>query len=185
MYYGQEIGMVTTPPKTLADVRDPDGIRGWPKYKGRDGERTPMQWNTGKNAGFSTAAKTWLPIPPSYKTVNVQVESGQPDSLLNWYKHLTQLRRDNPALHAGQNIMVDTSDPNVLSYLRKNPGTGPSVLVAMNFTDQPHTVSYSLQAQGIQQTRATALLEDQGVDKDVDLNRVVLPPFAVFIGEVQ
>ena len=48
MYYGQEIGMVTTPPKTLAEVQDPDGIRGWPKYKGRDGERTPMQWNPGK-----------------------------------------------------------------------------------------------------------------------------------------
>jgi alpha-glucosidase len=185
MYYGQEIGMVTTPPKTLAEVQDPDGIRGWPNYKGRDGERTPMQWDTGKNAGFSTDAKTWLPIPPSYKTVNVQVESGQPDSLLNWYKHLIALRAENPALHDGQNIMVDTADPNVLSYLRKNPGTGPSVLVAMNFTDQPRTVSYHLQAQGIHKTRATALLADQGVKKNVDLSHLVLPPFAVFIGEVQ
>ena len=185
MYYGQEIGMVTTPPKTLAEVQDPDGIRGWPKYKGRDGERTPMQWDPGKNAGFSTAAKTWLPIPASYKTVNVQAESGQPGSLLNWYKRLIQLRQDNPALRAGQNIMVNTSDPNVLSYLRKNPGAGPSVLVAMNFTDQPHTVSCRLQAQGIHKTHATALLADQGVDKNVDLNHVVLPPFAVFIGAVQ
>jgi len=185
MYYGQEIGMVTTPPKTLAEVKDPDGIRGWPKYKGRDGERTPMQWDPGKNAGFSTAAKTWLPIPASYKTVNVQVESGQPDSLLNWYKHLIDMRADNPALRDGQNIMVDTSNPNVLSYLRKNPGAGPSVLVTMNFTDQPHTVSYNLQAQGIQGTHASALLADQGVAKDIDLNHVTLPPFAVFIGTVQ
>ena len=185
MYYGQEIGMVTTPPKTLAEVKDPDGIRGWPKYKGRDGERTPMQWDSGKNAGFSTAAKTWLPIPASYKTVNVQVESGEPDSLLNWYKHLLTMRAENPALRDGQNIMVDTSNPDVLSYLRKIPGAGPSVLVAMNFTDESHTLSYNLQAQGIQSTHATALLADQGVEKDVDLNHVTLPPFAVFIGAVQ
>ena len=185
MYYGQEIGMVTTPPKTLAEVQDPDGIRGWPKYKGRDGERTPMQWDPGKAAGFSTAAKTWLPIPASYKTVNVQVESGQPDSLLNWYKHLITMRAQNPALRDGQNIMVDTSNPDVLSYLRKNPGAGPSVLVAMNFTDQPHTLSYSLQAEGIHSAHATALLADQGAEKDVDLKHLILPPFAVFIGAVQ
>ena len=185
MYYGQEIGMVTTPPRTLADVKDPAGIRGWPRYKGRDGERTPMQWDTGKNAGFSTAAKTWLPIPASYKTVNVQVESAQPDSLLNWYKRLIDMRATNPALHRGQNVMVNTSDSSVLSYLRKNPGHGPSVLVAMNFTAQPHTVSYNLQSQGIHGHRATALLEDGGVKKTVDLGSVTLPPFAVFIGSVQ
>lgn len=144
-----------------------------------------MQWDPGKNAGFSTAAKTWLPIPASYNTVNVQVESGQPDSLLNWYKHLIAMRAENPALRDGQNIMVDNSNANVLSYLRKNPGAGPSVLVAMNFTDQPHTVSYNLRAQGIQTTQAMALLADQGAEKNVDLRRMVLPPFAVFIGTVQ
>ncbi len=185
MYYGEEIGMVTTPPRTKAEVQDPVGKTGWPKYKGRDGERTPMQWDSGKNAGFSTADRTWLPIPPSYKAVNVQVESGEPDSLLNWYKQLISLRVNNPALHDGQNIMVNTSDSNVLSYVRKNPGSGPSVLVAMNFTDQPRTVSYNLPRQGIGGHRATALLEDGGVGKEIDLNNVVLPPFAVFIGEIR
>jgi alpha-glucosidase len=185
MYYGQEIGMVTTPPKTLAEVKDPAGIRGWPKYKGRDGERTPMQWTAGKNAGFSTASKTWLPIPESYKTTNVQVESANPDSLLNWYKLLIHLRATNPALRDGQNIMVDTSNPDVLSYLRKNPGNGPSVLVAMNFTAQPRTVSYDIGAQGVHGEQAIVLAESGGVSKIVDLRRVALPPFAVLIGEVQ
>ena len=144
-----------------------------------------MQWDPRKNAGFSTAAKTWLPIPASYKTVNVQVESGQPDSLLNWYKRLIAMRAENLALRDGQNIMVDSSNADVLSYLRRNPGAGPSVLVAMNFTDQPYTVSYNLQAEGVHSTHATALLADQGMAKDVDLHHVVLPPFAVFIGSVQ
>ncbi len=80
MYYGQEIGMHTTTPTRREDVRDPIGITGWPKKKGRDGERTPMQWTPGPQAGFSTNPHTWLPIPPSYKTINVAVESKDPNS---------------------------------------------------------------------------------------------------------
>ncbi|HEX4022359.1 MAG TPA: alpha-glucosidase [Acidobacteriaceae bacterium] len=185
MYYGQEIGMVTTPPKTRAEVQDPIGKTGWPKNKGRDGERTPMQWTPGKDAGFSTANKTWLPVAPDYKTVDVQVEAANPNSLYNWYKTLIAMRRDNPALRDGSNIMLNTSDPNVLSYLRKNPGAGSSVLVAMNFTAQPHTVSFDLKDQGIAGTSAQTLLQNGGVAKRVFLNRVTLPPFAVFIGQVQ
>src|SRR5215471_8065515 len=55
MYYGEEIGMRTTPPTRKEDVQDPIGKIGWPVEKGRDGERTPMQWDTTKGAGFSTA----------------------------------------------------------------------------------------------------------------------------------
>ncbi|MGA2904483.1 MAG: alpha-amylase family glycosyl hydrolase, partial [Candidatus Korobacteraceae bacterium] len=51
MYYGQEIGMKTTPPTRREDVKDPIGRTGWPKEKGRDGERTPMQWDESKDAG--------------------------------------------------------------------------------------------------------------------------------------
>jgi alpha-glucosidase len=185
MYYGEEIGMVTTPPKTRAEVQDPVGKIGWPKKKGRDGERTPMQWNTGKNAGFSTAGHTWLPVPPSYQTVNVETESRDPDSLLNWYKTLIALRAGNPALKLGSNIMVNPTDPNVLSYLRKNPASGPSVLVAMNFTAQPRTVSYQLKDQGIEGATARTLAESGGVAQTVELDHVTLPPFAVLVAEVQ
>ena len=185
MYYGQEIGMVTTPPKTKAEVRDPAGLVGWPKYKGRDGERTPMQWNAGKDAGFSTAAETWLPVAPDYKTVNVQVESNESGSLYDWYKALIAMRRDNPALRDGDNIMLNRSDPNVLSYLRKNPGNGPSVLVAMNFTALPRTVSFDLKKHGIGRETAKTLLQDSSIPASVSLDRLQLPPFAVFIGQVQ
>ncbi len=185
MYYGQEIGMVTTPPKTRAEVQDPRGKLGWPKQKGRDGERTPMQWNTGKNAGFSTADHTWLPVPPNYHTVNVATESQEPGSLLNWYKALIALRRSNPALRNGSNIMVNTSDPHVLSYLRKDPADGASVLVAMNFTAQARTVAYHLKAQGIEGSKARTLAENGGVGKTVSLQHVTLPPFAVLVAEVE
>ncbi len=64
VYYGDEIGMKTTPPPRKQDVKDPIGIIGWPKEKGRDGERTPMQWDGSANAGFTSGAP-WLPVPPS------------------------------------------------------------------------------------------------------------------------
>ena len=65
--------MPTTTPTRKEDVKDPIGITGWPKEKGRDGERTPMQWTAGPQAGFSTNPNTWLPIPSNYKTINVAV----------------------------------------------------------------------------------------------------------------
>ncbi len=53
MYYGDEIGMKTTPPTRVEDVKDPVGRTGWPNDKGRDGERTPMQWDGSPEAGFT------------------------------------------------------------------------------------------------------------------------------------
>ncbi len=58
MYYGEELGMPTTQPIRVEDVKDPIGITGWPAEKGRDGERTPMQWDGSPQSGFSTNAKT-------------------------------------------------------------------------------------------------------------------------------
>jgi alpha-glucosidase len=63
MYYGEELGMRTTDPVRIEDVHDPVGKLGWPMEKGRDGERTPMQWNASSGAGFTTSPKPWLPIP--------------------------------------------------------------------------------------------------------------------------
>jgi alpha-glucosidase len=60
MYYGDELGMKTTPPTRVEDVKDPIGKIGWPEEKGRDGERTPMQWNGSLEAGFTTSDKPWL-----------------------------------------------------------------------------------------------------------------------------
>lgn len=67
LYYGKEIGMENNNPRRKEDVQDPIGKIGWPKEIGRDGERAPMQWTNGKNAGFSEA-KPWLPVPLSHVT---------------------------------------------------------------------------------------------------------------------
>ena len=116
MYYGDEIEMATTVPTSKEQVRDPIGITGWPKEKGRDGERTPMQWNSSTSAGFSTNPNTWLPVAPDYKHVNVEAESRDPDSMLNWYKKLIALRRGNSAIRHGEMTMLETDNKNVVAW---------------------------------------------------------------------
>jgi alpha-glucosidase len=184
MYYGEELGMPTTTPTRKEDVKDPIGITGWPQEKGRDGERTPMQWTAGKQAGFSTDPKTWLPIPPSYKTINVAVESKDPASELNWWKQLIALRRSNPALHEGAQTMLDTTNPSVLSYVRIERGA--TVVVAMNCTGTPQTISLDLSNTGVKGTKATTLLTDDPTLKSAtSLTQVTLAPYASWIASVQ
>ncbi|MGA2636102.1 MAG: alpha-glucosidase [Terracidiphilus sp.] len=181
-YYGDEIGMKTTPPTRKEDVKDPIGIIGWPKEKGRDGERTPMQWDSSVNASFTTAAaKPWLPVPPSASTINAQAEKINPNSLLAWYRSLIHLKKTNPALARGENVMLDTSNTKVLSWLRQASGA-PAVVVSVNFTADPHTVSLTVPgASG----KAKTLLKTPGAADPVSLNQIVLGPYGVYIGEVQ
>ena len=183
MYYGDEIGMPTTEPTTKAQVRDPIGISGWPAEKGRDGERTPMQWNSSTAAGFSTNARTWLPVASDYKQVNVETESQEPDSMLNWYKRLIALRRTNPALHSGSMKMLDTENPSVVAWTRSAPNS-KSVVVACNFTAAPQIVSLEAALGGLAKTGATLASSGGPQRSSVDLNAVSLPPFGSIIAEV-
>ncbi len=184
MYYGDEIGMKTTPPTRIEDVKDPVGRTGWPNDKGRDGERTPMQWDGSPEAGFTTSDKPWLPVPDTYKTVNVAEEVRDDDSLLNWYKQLIQLRRDNPALHSGKLTLLNTTDAKVLSWVRQTPGQ-PAVVVACNFTAEPQQFRFDLSQQGISSKQAKTLMKTPGSRDPASLDDVNLPPFGVYIGQVQ
>ncbi|MFL6257751.1 MAG: alpha-glucosidase [Pyrinomonadaceae bacterium] len=136
LYYGEEIGMTTTEPKTIDEVRDPVGRRYWPANKGRDGERTPMQWDATVNAGFTTGSP-WLPVPPSYRQRNVDAQERDANSLLSFYRRLTALRRRSPALLDGDYGSVNR-DPNVFAYFRL--ARTQAALVALNMSGEPQTV---------------------------------------------
>jgi alpha-glucosidase len=186
MYQGEELGQPTTTPTRREDVKDPIGITGWPKEKGRDGERTPMQWTPGPQAGFSSNPHTWLPIPPSFKTINVQSEEQDPNSQLVWYEHLIALRRSNHALHDGALTMLDPSNPSVLSYIRTTAPGQPAVVVALNFTAEAQTVSLNLSGTGVAGKQVKTLLTDQpSLQSTTTLENVTLPPFASWIASVQ
>ncbi len=182
-YYGDEIGMKTTPPKRKEDVKDPIGITGWPKEKGRDGERTPMQWDASANAAFTTGTP-WLPVPPSAATINVKAEEGDPNSLLSWYKALIRLKKTVPAFENGANIMLDTENTKVLSWMRQARGA-PQVVVSVNFTAEPQTVNLTIGGAGMQAQKLRTLLKTPGAADPVALNRIVLGPYGVYIGEVR
>ncbi len=182
MYYGEEIGMENNDPLRREDVKDPIGRVGWPQGKGRDGERTPMQWDDSPNAGF-TRGRPWLPVPPSYKTVNVASELKDPSSVLQVYRKLLALRRENRALLDGDYVALNENDANVLSYLRRYKNE--AVLVVLNMSSQPQPVSFDLGAQGFPAKKARTLLTtmDTG-SKNRALSRLSMEPFSVYIGAV-
>ena len=185
MYYGQEIGMRTTPPIRKEDVQDPIGKIGWPEEKGRDGERTPMQWDNSKDSGFSTANHTWLPIPPSAAEHNVSVESRDPHSILSFYKRLLALRQSEPALRDGSYLSLDREDPNVLAYLRRNRGKGDSVLVVLNMSTEPRTVKLALARFGFKTSSAKTLLAVPEIGQESEfLAHFTIPPFGVLVESV-
>jgi alpha-glucosidase len=184
-YYGAEIGMVTTTPTRREDVRDPVGRTQWPQNKGRDGERTPMQWTPGPQAGFSTNPNTWLPIPPSAASTNVQTEQKQTDSLLNWYKALIALRRSSPAMRDGGVTIVDEKNANVLSFIRTAPAGAKPVLVVMNLTANTQTANIQLQDAGLKSSVPRTLLASPGFQTPTSLGSMSVPPYSVWIATIE
>jgi alpha-glucosidase len=177
IYYGEEIGMKTTPPTRREDVKDPIGRKGWPKEKGRDGERTPMQWDDSANAGFSKGTP-WLPVPPTYKTHNVAEESKDPDSVLEFYKSVLKLRHTNAALLNGKYKAINEQDANVLSYLRVDGDQ--AVVVALNMSDAPRKVSVDLKRRGFASIKDLLTTEKSAARGQ----EISLQPFGVYIGEL-
>jgi alpha-glucosidase len=178
LYYGEEIGMQNNDPKSKEDVHDPQGKIGWPNEKGRDGERTAMQWTAAVNGGFSKA-KPWLPVPPSATTHNVATESADPASILNFYKRLLDLRHHEKALLEGEYIPLDENNPNVLSFLRRV--NNEAVLVVLNMSVTAQKVTLDLAPQGFAAASHAVLLTNgsgttrsQGADINVE-------PFTAYI----
>ena len=135
MYYGDEIGMqdVLVPPER---VQDPQEKNEPGKGLGRDPERTPMQWDTSPNAGFTTGT-SWLPIADDFGRVNVETERADPDSMLSLYRRLIDLRQSEPALRVGSYAPV-TAKETVLAYVRE--ASDRTFLVAVNLGHGPGVI---------------------------------------------
>ena len=133
LYYGEEIGMRDIPISSKDQVLDPIGKKYWPIYKGRDGCRSPMQWDGAAHAGFcSPGARPWLPVHPAYPERNVHNQLADPDSLLNFYRRLIAVRRASPALSEGLFLPLTHGARFILAYLRQT--AEQTVLVVLNFS---------------------------------------------------
>lgn len=135
--YGEEIGMVDVPiPKELE--QDPFGIR--VPGLGRDPYRTPMQWTSDPNAGFSDpdAPSLWLPLADNYKENNVEVELKDPASILNLYRRLIAYRQATPALFRGDYLPRDDVPGDCYVFVRQYEDERR--LVALNFSGMDRNI---------------------------------------------
>lgn len=130
-YFGEELGLEDVH-LSWEDTIDPAGCNTnstiYEKYS-RDPVRTPMPWNAETNAGFSTAAKTWLPLSPDYKTKNVVQQKADAKSHLKIFQKLTKLRREEAALKSRDINMTVVN--NALVYTRQAK-YGDVLVIALN-----------------------------------------------------
>lgn len=182
LYYGEELGMQNRDPETKEEVKDPIGLLGWPEEKGRDGERTPMQWNATENAGFSTV-RPWLPVSNNYKSHNVETESKKPGSILNFYNDLIKLRKENSALKEGEYIALARDQEHVLAYARKSQDR--TVIVALNMSAAGQTLSLPPEVFKAGRQARVLLASPEQESASVDLEKMSLAPYAVLIAELE
>ncbi|AKQ45633.1 alpha-amylase [Rufibacter radiotolerans] len=133
IYYGEEIGMRDVP-IPFEEVQDPQGLNMPDKNLSRDPARTPMQWDTSENAGFTTA-KPWLRLGRSFHRENVLVQQEDEYSMLTLYRRLLQLRKQEPALAIGSYTPI-YSDTQIVSYLRQAEGHD-SFFILLNLSHRP------------------------------------------------
>lgn len=172
IYYGEEIGM-TCERIARQDLQDPLGQRGWPILKGRDAERTPMQWDDSAYAGFSKA-KPWLPVNSDYTVKNVQAQSKEKDSLLQFYKRLIWLRKRYQALSIGEISFIKKEPKNVLAYQRCSQAE--TITIVLNFTNR----SESLDLPYLTKV-GTLLGTHRGEGEEVSIHPLKIQPYEVLL----
>lgn len=107
--------------------------------KTRDNARTPMQWDTTEQAGFTTG-KPWIKVNPNYTEINAAEQVDRENSIFNYYRKLIQLRKELPVLTDGKFTMLDMDHNQIFAYLRDNGED--KLLVVCNFYG--NTVDYAV-----------------------------------------
>ncbi|KAM4694521.1 amino acid transporter heavy chain SLC3A1 [Discoglossus pictus] len=127
IYYGEELGMVDDP----AANNENTNISA--EYdKSEYPEKTPMQWNSDINAGFSESKETWLTVNPNYQELNVEMQKNDTHSTLNLYREINLLRKKELPLHRGW-LCYLLNDANVFAYVRELDGLNKVFMIVLNF----------------------------------------------------
>ena len=134
IYQGEELGL---PEADVAfdDLQDPYGIEFWPEFKGRDGCRTPMVWeSSNSHGGFSSAPRTWLPVSHDHVHMSVGEQENDPSALVHHYRRAIAFRAAHPAIIVGDHDKVQSSG-DVVYFIRKHEGE--EIFCAFNLSDTP------------------------------------------------
>lgn len=151
VYEGEELAMTNAPFGGLEDFRDIESINaynelvgsgrmgseemlGFLRYKSRDNSRTPMQWDAGKNAGFSEG-EPWIMVNPNYKEINAAEQLARPDSVFRFYQELIRLRHTHKLIVYGSYDLILPEDRQLFAYTRTLGDQ--RLLCVVNLSDEP------------------------------------------------
>lgn len=196
LYNGEEIGMTDYMLEDISQFWDtpaiwlyniavdkigvpaPEALRLASKSS-RDRCRTPLQWSNAPNGGFSPpGAKTWLPVNPNYaEGINVAEQLDDPKSLLNFYKEMLNVRKCTPALIAGDYEPLHNDAEDYLAFLRRSEEQ--SCLVVLNFSENPQSIKFDLEI-----SASSVIFSSQERENEIDLEKLSLAPFEIFIAEL-
>ena len=153
-YYGDELGMTNIDMPTIEEYVDIDALGKYKtalaadedmnefmkvlNYSSRENGRTPMQWDKSENASF-TSGKPWMRVNPNYKEINVAMQEKDPKSVLNHFRMMTKIRKDNSVLVYGKYQLLQKEHEKIYAYTRELGDT--KMLVLLNFTKEKALIS--------------------------------------------
>jgi len=153
-YYGDELGMTNIDMPTIEEYVDIDAIGKYKtalaanedmnefmnvlNYSSRENGRTPMHWDTSENGGF-TSGKPWMRVNPNYKEINVAMQEKDPKSILNHFRKMTKIRKENPVLVYGKYELLQKEHDKIYAYTRELGET--KMLVLLNFSKEKVSVN--------------------------------------------
>jgi oligo-1,6-glucosidase len=185
IYQGEELGMTNAPFADIGDYRDLESINAYNalvveekriaqsdmlrymRLKSRDNSRTPMHWNSGLNAGFSSGTP-WIMVNPNYRETNAEEQTLRSDSVFAYYQTLIKLRKQLDIITLGSYELLLPDDPELFAYSRSYQKE--ELLVVCNFSNKERTFTLPQRFNG-----AKLLLSNE------ETSESVLGPFGVSV----
>ena len=192
IYQGQELGMTNVQFQSIDEIDDcstldeyqvaldagltPDQALKAVSHYSRDNARTPFQWDSSENAGFTTGTP-WLKVNPNYTEINAKDQIHRPDSLFSWYKSLIALRKSpeyKDVVVYGEVVPYKEEQKNLMAYYRK--GTDKNLLVAANYQNEPQDLELPGPYKKLLMNNLDTL--------DITGHTLHMPPFQVVVFEI-
>ncbi|KAF9118387.1 hypothetical protein BGX30_004614 [Mortierella sp. GBA39] len=180
IYQGEELGMTNIQFNSIEDYRDieilnmyeervtqgnadPGTIMEAIHAKGRENARTPMQWNAGPNAGFTTGTP-WIRINPNYKEINAEASMSDPDSVFRYYQRLIALRKQNPVMVYGDYQLLLQDHEQIYAYTRT---LGEVIwLIALNFSEAAAILEFDDRYSGMKRELIIGNYPEDGMEPE-------------------
>ncbi|WP_433945362.1 glycoside hydrolase family 13 protein [Paenibacillus sp. SN-8-1] len=195
IYQGEELGMTNVRFESIEDYKDIEILNMHKEYlaagtdektimesiysKGRDNARTPMQWNSGPQAGFTTGTP-WLTVNPNYKEINAEQAVADPNSIFHYYRRLIELRKQHDIIVYGDYQILREEDEQVYAYLRSLGEE--KLLVVLNFFEAP--AEFVLPDQ-VTFSGQELLISNYEVPADSNLGHMHLRPYEARVYKLQ